>query len=185
MIKVHGVPRSRTMRALWMLEELGVPYENVKVSFVGETRKPEFLRLNPNGRIPVLQDGDLVLWESMAINLYLARKYGKGLWPTTPEDEGRAYQWSLWAITELEPVVLPALMHRLILPENERDEKKVAAAVEGFKQPLAVLDAALAGREYLLGGAFSVADLNVASVMTWSQLARLDLSGAKNVPGWL
>ena len=185
MIKVYGVPRSRTMRPLWMLEELGVPYENVKVSFVGETRKPEFLRLNPNGHIPVLQDGDLVLWESMAINLYLARKYGKGLWPTTPEDEGRAYQWSLWAITELEPVVLPALMHRLILPEKERDEKKVAAAVEGFKQPLAVLDAALAGREYVLGGAFSVADLNVASVMTWAQLARLDLSGAQNVAGWL
>src|SRR5207248_3213113 len=121
MIKLYGVPRSRTMRALWMLEELGVPYENDKVSFVGETRKPEFLRLNPNGHIPVLQDGDLVLWESLAINLYLARKYDKGLWPKTVDAEGRAFQWSLWAMTELEEPVLTALMHRMFLPQADRD----------------------------------------------------------------
>ena len=81
MIKLYGIPRSRTMRPLWMLEELGLPYENVKVSFVNETRTPAFLKVNPNGHIPVLQDGDLTLWESMAINLYLARRYDKGLWP--------------------------------------------------------------------------------------------------------
>src|SRR6266704_3003775 len=97
MIKLYGIPRSRAMRPLWMLEELGLPYEQVKVSFVNDTRKPEFLRLNPNGHIPVLQDGDLVLWESLAINLYLARKYDKGLWPKRVEDEGRAFQWSLWS----------------------------------------------------------------------------------------
>lgn len=185
MIKLHGVPRSRTMRPLWMLEELGVPYENVKVSFVGDARKPEFLRLNPNGHIPVLQDGDFVLWESMAINLYLARKYGKGLWPKTPEDEGRAFQWSLWSMTELETPVLTALMHRMILPEKERDPKKAAEGAEAFKQPLSVLEGALAGKEYLAGGAFSVADLNVASLIAWAQMAGLDLSGAPNVTGWL
>src|SRR5262245_26006381 len=81
MIKLYGIPRSRAMRPLWMLEELGLPYENVSVSFVNETRMPAFLKLNPNGHIPVLQDGDLTLWESMAINLYLARRYDKGLWP--------------------------------------------------------------------------------------------------------
>jgi glutathione S-transferase len=185
MIKLYGVPRSRTMRPLWMLEELGVPYENVKVSFVGETRKPEFLRLNPNGHIPVLQDGDVVLWESMAINLYLARKYGKGLWPKTPEDEGRAFQWSLWSMTELEAPVLTALMHRMILPENQREPKKAAEAAETFKQPLGVLDGALAGKEYLAGNAFTVADLNVASLMSWASLAGLGLGGTRNVEGWL
>jgi glutathione S-transferase len=97
MIKLYGVPGSRAMRALWMLEELGVPYENVPVDFVSGTKQAEFKRLNPNGHIPVLEDGDLVLFESLAINLYLARKYDKGLWPTTVENEGRAYQWSLWA----------------------------------------------------------------------------------------
>src|SRR5689334_19568181 len=118
MIKIYGIPRSRTMRTLWMLEELGVPYDRVDVSFVNQTRTPEFLKVNPNGHIPALQDGDLVLFESLAINLYLARKYDKGLWPKTVDDEGRAYQWSLWAMTELEEPVLTALLHRMFLPKD-------------------------------------------------------------------
>ena len=185
MIKLYGVPRSRTMRPLWMLEELGVPYENVKVSFVDETRKPDFLRLNPNGHIPVLQDGDLVIWESMAINLYLARKHGKGLWPKTVEDEGRAFQWSLWAMTELEEPVITALLHRGFLPENERDPKKAADAAERFQTPLRVLDGSLAGKQYLLGDAFTVADLNVASVLSWSFLGGLDVGRAPRAQAWL
>jgi glutathione S-transferase len=186
MIKVYGVPRSRTQRPLWVLEELGVPYENVKVNFAtGDTRKGEYLRLNPNGHIPTLQDGELVLWESLAINLYLARKYDKGLWPRTAEDEGRTYQWSLWAMTELEEPVVTTLVHRRFLPENQRDPKKIADATERFKAPLAVLDAALAGRPYLLGNGFTIADLNVASVISWAPLAGLDLASAKNVRGWL
>jgi glutathione S-transferase len=185
MIKLYGVPRSRAMRPLWMLEELGVPYENVKVSFLGDSRKPEFLRLNPNGHIPVLQDGDFVLWESMAINLYLARKYDKGLWPRTPEDEGRAYQWSVWAMTELEEPVLTVLLNRMFLPEAQRDAKKADDAAERFKTPLGVLERGLAGKPHLLGGPFTVADLNVASVISWAPLAGLDLGAAPNAQGWL
>jgi glutathione S-transferase len=185
MIKLYGIPRSRAMRPLWMLEELGVPYEQVKVSFVNDTRKPEFLRLNPNGHIPVLQDGELVLFESLAINLYLAHKYDKGLWPKGVENEGRAYQWSIWAMTELEEPVLTTLLHRMFYPEDQRDPKKADDAAERFKQPLKVLDGALAGRDYLLGSAFTVADLNVASVLSWAPLAGLDLSGAPNAQRWL
>ena len=184
MIKLYGVPRSRTMRSLWMLEELGLPYENVKVSFVDETRKPEFLKINPNGHIPVLQDGDLTLWESMAINLYLARKYDKGLWPKRVEDEGRAFQWSLWTMTELEEPVLTALLHRMFYPADQRDPKKADDAAERFKTPLGVLNGALAGKQYLLGDAFTVADLNVASVLSWAPLAGLDLGGAPNAQAW-
>jgi len=185
MIKLHGVPRSRTMRPLWMLEELGVPYDNVKVSFIGETRTPPFLALNPNGHIPVLQDGDLTLWESMAINLYLARKYDKGLWPKQIEDEGRAFQWSLWAMTELEEPLLTTLLNRSFLPAEQRDAKKADDAAERFKTPLRVLDGALAGRKYLAGSDFTVADLNVASVMTWAPLGGLDITGAPNVVAWV
>ena len=185
MITVYGIPRSRAMRPLWMLEELGVPYELERVSFVGETRTPEFLKLNPNGHIPVLRDGDLVLWESMAINLYLARKYDKqGLWPRTPEDEGRAFQWSFWAMTELEEPTLTALMHRRIFPEAQRDAKKADDAAERFKKPLAVLDGALASRPNLLGDTFTVADLNVGAVLAWAPLAGLDLSAAPKVAAW-
>jgi len=185
MIKLYGIPRSRTMRPLWMLEELGLPYDNVKVSFVNETRTPAFLKLNPNGHIPVLQDGDLTLWESMAINLYLARRYDKGLWPKRVEDEGRAFQWSLWAMTELEEPVLTAVMHRMSLPADQRDPKRADDAAERFKTPLGVLNGELAGKAYLLGDAFTVADLNVASVISSAPLGGLDLGPAPHVLAWV
>jgi glutathione S-transferase len=185
MITVYGVPRSRTMRVLWMLEEVGVPYENVKVNFMGESRAPEFLKLNPNGHIPVLKDGDTVIWESLAINLYLARKYGKDLWPRTPEDEGRTYQWTLRAMTELEEPLLTTLLHRRLFPEGQRDVKKADDAAQRFEKPRGVLDGALADRPYLLGDTFTAADLNVASVMAWTALAGLDLAAAPRVQAWL
>jgi glutathione S-transferase len=186
MIKLYGVSQSRAMRSLWMLEELGLPYENVRTNFrTGDTRKPDFLRLNPNGHIPVLQDGDVTLWESMAINLYLARRYDKGLWPKSVADEGRAFQWSLWAMTEAEEPIITALLHRMSLPEEQRDAKKADDAVERFKKPLAVLDGALAGRQYLLGDGFTVADLNVASVVSLAPPADIDLGSASNVQAWL
>ncbi|HZR80454.1 MAG TPA: glutathione S-transferase family protein [Candidatus Binatia bacterium] len=186
MIKLYGVPRSRAMRSLWMLEELGVPYENVKTNFVtGETRRPEYLAINPNGRVPALEDGDVRLFESLAINLYLARKYDRGLWPKTVEDEGRAFQWSIWAMTELEEPVVTCLVHRAFLPEAQRDPKKADDAARRFAKPLGVLESALAGRAWLAGESFTVADLNVASVLTWAALARLDLSSAPAASAWL
>ena len=100
MIRIYGKPRSRTFRCLWMAEETGVPYENVKTEFDrGEARTPEFLRINPNGHVPALEDGDVRLFESLAINLYLARRYGGALWPRDVADEGRVFQWSIWAMT--------------------------------------------------------------------------------------
>jgi len=184
MIKLYGIPRSRAMRSLWMLEELGVPYENVRVSFIGETRTPEYLKINPNGHIPTLEDGDVRLFESLAINLYLARKYDKGLWPKNVGDEGRAYQWSLWAMTELEEPVLTLLLNRMFHPKEQRDAKKADAAAERAKKPVGVLEGALEGREYLLGDAFGVADLNVAAVLSWAPMAGFDLGPTPNVAGW-
>jgi glutathione S-transferase len=91
-IRLYGTSNTRAFRPLWMLEELGLPFEHVKLDFAkGETRSADFLRLNPNGHVPVLVDGDLVLFESMAINLYLAERYGGGtLRPDSPEDRARA-----------------------------------------------------------------------------------------------
>ena len=175
MIKLYGIPRSRTARVLWMLEELQVPYEQVPVSFIGDSRKPEYLKINPNGHIPALQDGDLTLFESLAINLYLARKYDKGLWPKTVEGEAKAYQWSIWAMTELEEPLLTVLLNRAFLPEEQRDAKKADDAAERFKTPLSVLEGQLTG-EWLAGREFSVADLNVASVLGWANLGGLELT---------
>ena len=186
MIKLYGVPGSRAMRSLWMLEELGVPYEHVKINFAtGDTRQPDYLKINPNGHIPALQDGDVTLWESLAINLYLARKYDKGLWPTTVADEGHTFKWSIWAMTEAEEPVLTTLLHRVFFPENQRDKAKADDAAQRFETPLKVLDGELAGKNYLLGNDFTVADLNVASVLCWAPMAGLDLSRAGNVSAWM
>jgi glutathione S-transferase len=186
MITVYGVPRSRTARVLWMLEELELPYDNVKTHFAtGETRTPEFLGMNPNGHVPVLRDGDVVLWESLAINLYLARKYGGGLWPGAVADEGRVYQWTLWAMTELEEPLIAVLLHRVVFPEAQRDPAKAADGEKRVRKPIGVLDGALGGRPYLLGDEFTVADLNVASVLSWAPLAGLDLSHVPQASAWL
>jgi len=186
MIKLYGVPGSRAMRCLWMLEELGVPYENVKMNFAtGDTRQPDYLKINPNGHIPALQDGDLILWESLAINLYLARKYDKGLWPKTVAAEGHAFKWSIWAMTEAEEPVLTVLLNRMFFPEAQRDKAKADDAAQRFQTPLAVLDGQLAGKTYLAGDDFTVADLNVASVLAWAPMAGIDLSKAANVGAWM
>jgi len=112
-LKIYGVARSRAFRVLWMAKELGLDYEHVKVDFAtGETRAPAHLALNPNGHVPVIDDDGFVLWESMAINLYLAKKYGAGgLYPTRLGDEARAWQWSFWGMTEVERSVLTAFLH--------------------------------------------------------------------------
>jgi glutathione S-transferase len=186
MIKLYGVPGSRAMRSLWMLEELGVPYEHIKVTFANNgTHTPEYLKINPNGHIPALQDGDVTLWESLAINLYLARKYDKGLWPKSVAGEGHVFKWSLWAMTEAEEPVVTALLHRVFFPEEQRDKAKAEDAAQRFQTPLKVIDGELSGRTYLLGGDFTVADLNVASVLCWAPMAGLDLSSAANVAAWM
>lgn len=186
MIKVYGIPASRTFRTLWMLEELGLAYENIPTHFAtGDTRKPEFLAINPNGHIPALVDGDVTMWESMAINLYLAKKYDKGLVPKTLVDECHAIKWSFWAMTEVEPPLLTVLMNRMFLSPDERDAKAVEAAIEKLKKPFAVLDAELAERKYLVGDSYSVADVNVASVLSWVALLSIDTTEFTNLTRWL
>jgi glutathione S-transferase len=187
-IKLYGIPGSRAGRCLWMLEELGVPYELVPVSFSGDNKKPEYLAVNPNGRVPALDDVGLILFESLAINLHLARKYGaaKGLWPASADDQSRAIQWSLWTANELEPHVIGHLLNTRMLPEKLRDAAKAKAAQDALPKPLAVLNGALAGKSHILGGGFTVADLNIACVLNlgW-RLAAFDAAAFPNVLAWL
>jgi len=186
MIKIYGGPRSRAVRCLWMAEEIGVPYENVKTNFAkGEARTPEFLRINPNAHVPALEDGELHLFESLAINLYLARKYGPELWPATVADEGRVFQWSVWAMTELEEPVVTTLVNRLFLPEAQRDAARADKAAERAAKPIGILEQTLTGRDWLLGARFGVADLNVASVLWWAPMAGIDLAATPRVQDWL
>jgi len=185
MTKLHGTSRSRSARSLWALEELGVGYEHLPMPTT-EAKSPSHLKLNPNGHVPVLEDDGLVVWESMAINLYLAEKYGKNsLWPSEPAARASIYQWSFWAMTEVEPHLLTIMRNRVMAPPEQRDEKAAQTAVEALKAPLNALEESLKGKEYLLGRNFTIADLNVAAVMSWIPMMKLDLSSTPNVQAWL
>ncbi len=185
-LTIYGAAASRTSRVLWAVEELGIPYEHVPVNHrLGESRKPEHLSLNPNGHIPVIKDGEVVLWESLAINLYLAKKYGGALALKSVEDEGRAIMWSMWALTEVEPHSNGLLQHTMMLPEDKRQPAIVSAAKEGVKAPLNVLEGVLGKSDYLLGSAFSVADLNVSSLVSTLTRVQYDLAAWPKVAAWL
>jgi glutathione S-transferase len=186
MTKLYGSAMSRAGRSLWALEEAGVKFEPVPLGFSGETRKPEYLKINPNGHVPALDDDGTIIWESMAINLYVAERYGKApLWPATVEGHGACYQWSLWAMTEVEKPLLDIFNNRILLPAEKKDETVALAAIETLKTPMKVLDEHLHKSEYLLGKEFTIADLNVASVMSLAPYIQLDLSATPTAQKWL
>lgn len=182
--QLFGISGSRALRAIWGIEEVGIDYEHVPVSYGADSKTAAHLAVNPNGRIPALIDGDLQLFESMAINLYLAKRYGGALYPTDMAAEARTWQWSVWAISEIEPLQMQIVVQKLFTPEEKRNPKVLEGAAKGLQRPLRVLDAALAGRDWLVGSHFSVADLNVASVMYL--MKRIDFGYAEhaNVQRW-
>ena len=181
---LFGTSNSRALRAVWGIEEVGIDYHHVPTNYAAESKAADYLAVNPNGRIPALIDGDLQLFESMAINLYLAKRYGGALYPANPADEARAWQWSVWAISEIEPLQMQIVIQTLFTPEEKKNPKVIPGATKGLQRPLKVLDAALAGRDWLLGDAFSVADLNLASVMHLMKNIRFDYSAHANVQRW-
>jgi glutathione S-transferase len=180
-LTIHGSSRSRTMRVLWMAAELGLDYEHDPIAYDDPALKSaEFLKLNPAGAIPTLEDGGFALAESLAINLYLAKKHDLGgLYPATLEGEAQAWRWSLWAQGQLEPWVMrDALLEELRAAIAPHAAPVIAAA-------LATLNRALAGRSWLVGNAFTVADLNVAAVLSPSRAQHLNLAPYPNVAAWL
>jgi glutathione S-transferase len=186
MLQLYGNARSRAMRCLWMLEEMGEPYQLIEKSTrPDELQSAEYVRLNPNARIPTLVDGDFVLWESMAINLYLAQEYAGPMRCPDPKILGLAAQWSFWATLEMEALLLDLLQHRAVLPEFARDASYAERDELLLRKPLGVLNNSLTERDHLAGGQFSVADLNVASILVWGKMGRLNLSPHPNVARWL
>ena len=182
-LRIYGIARTRAFRVLWIAKELDLDYEHIPLEIgAAGAGKPDYLAINPNGRLPAIDDGGFVLWESLAITLYLAKKHGR-LYPRTLEGEAKAWQWSLWSVQEVDRGVNIWSLHAVRLPPADRDPQRLAEALKVLEPPFNVLDRALAGRRYLLGDDFTVADLNVAAVI--SRAIDMDLSATPHLADWL
>jgi glutathione S-transferase len=171
-----------------MLEEIGIPYEHVPIRPYTESRSAQYLRINPNGHIPSLEDDGFILWESLAINLYLAETYASPpLWPAGTKDRGLVYQWSLWAANEIEPRIVSIAKG---LSKKCPDPSAAVVGLEQLYAALRILEDRLNG-PYLLGNAFTVGDLNLASILREpgedgvSGISTIDLAPFPNVARWL
>ncbi len=197
MLTIYGCLRSRASRNVWLAHEAKLDFRHVPViqayrladpdaaDAPMHTASPEFRAVNPNGQIPSMVDGDLVLHESLAINLYLARKHGGSLGPADAAEDGLMGMWTLWAATGVEPHSIEILYNRVSKPPAERDAAKAEAAVAALRSPVAVLDQALAATGFLVGGRFTVADINVAEVMRYALPAPELFTDAPHVKAWI
>jgi glutathione S-transferase len=194
---IYGVYRSRASRNIWLCTEMGLAFSHVPViqayrlpdggkGYAGmTTQSPGFLAINPNGQIPSIDDDGLVLNESLGINLYLAKKYGGALGPKDLAEDGLMTQWTLWAATSCEPHTIEILYNRVAKPPEEGDPAKADAAVAALRRSFAVLDKALAGTGFMVGGRFTVADINVAEVIRYARPAPELFADAPHVDRWL
>ena len=184
MLKIYGSVRSRASRVLWLAMELDIQYENVAYNPRSpETRTPEFLALNPNGSVPVIDDDGFILSESMAINMYLSKKHGSALYPANAQQEALVWQWSLWETDRLDRALVNYANHSGGLPEAQRNKTIADLAWADIVPAMTTLNGVLAKREWLVGGQFSVADLNVASALYRGLF--MDLGQWPAVKAWL
>lgn len=183
-LTIYGSARSRTMRTLWIAAELGLEFDHVPYEWDSPALKtPEFLALNPAGAIPMIVDDGVVVAESMAIALHLAKRHGgsgpEPLYPHGPQAEAEVWRWSLWAQGQLEPWVQQDA--RLAAFRAE-----VGAAVQAeVARSLATLERALGARAWLAADHFTVADLNVAGVLSPSRARLLPLAAYPAIGDWL
>lgn len=198
-LTIYGIPASRAVRPLWAATELGIDFHHVALPYQGGgTRTPEFLAINPNGHVPAVVDarpeGQVVLWESMACALYIARHHGaadgESIAPATPGEDADALRWSFWAVTEAEADALTVLMHRHAMPEERRKPELADAAERRLAVPMRVIEQQLArqqaaGLAHLAADRFTVADLCVASVLNWARPAAALMQSSPLTLAWL
>jgi glutathione S-transferase len=173
MLTLYYSAQSRAIRPRWLLEEAGVPYELKRLNLqAGEQKKPEYLKINPNGAVPALVDGDLTLFESAAICQYLADKFPeKHLAPPLgSRDRALYYQWIHFAMSGLEPPAVNIFLHTMIKPEAERLPSLVTESRAQLKAALQVVEGAVAGKTFLVGDALTAADVMIGSTLAWAQM---------------
>lgn len=170
-MKLYGYPNTRSLRALWAAEEAGLDYEYQQIDLrSGEARRPPFIDLNPGGKLPVLEDGDLVLCESAAICTYIASQARPApLLPENRKERARYDQWCFFALAELEQPLWTLAKHRFVLPEERREPAIFDTARWEFSVAAKVLAKGLEDREYIVGDRFSAADVLVAHALMWAR----------------
>ena len=181
-LTIYGCYRSRATRVIWLANELGLPFNHVPVIQAYRLSDPDaadaplnthsasFLRISPQGAIPVMQDGDLVLSESLACNLYLARKYGQPFGPADAVEDALMSQWAFYGSTSIEQDALTILyLHRPGQAQSGADQAAIAHAAERLIRPLQVLEAHLARHGHMVDGRFTVADINMAEIVRYAQ----------------
>lgn len=186
MITLYGSPKSSAGRCIWALEEAGVAYSLKEIDMrAKEHKSAEFLKINPNGKVPAMVDGDLTLFESMAINNYVAEAYKKDLLGNTAAEKGLVSQWSFWAISELQGPIIEVFIQKLFMPADKRDDKVIEHNMKVLPELFTVLNNSLLNKKYLVGNQFTLADINVASVAGIAHAIGFDMSSYSNVNAWM
>jgi glutathione S-transferase len=188
MLKLYGQYRSRAFRVAWMCKESGIPYEhvNVTVNVEGATcKEPWYAALNPNARVPTIDDDGFVMWESGAINLYLAEKYRSPLWPADAKGKGRAYQWAFFIANDVEPHMITVMQHRMLFPPDRRDPALADAGDAKLQPRLGILDEHLSKNRFFGLERWDMADFMVASVCFSFTAMKYDLSKYPHFQRWL
>lgn len=188
MLKLYGQYRSRAFRVAWLLKESSIPYEHVDVTINVEgatCKEPSYVALNPNARVPTIDDDGFVLWESAAINLYLAEKYRSPLWPKDLQGKGRAYQWAFFVANDVEPHMITVMQHRLMFAPDKRNPALADAADEKLRPRLKVLDDFLGRNKFFDIDRWGLADFMVASVCYSFTVMKYDLSRYPHFQKWL
>lgn len=186
-MKIHHAPNSRSVRAVWLFEELGLPYE-LEVYPLGDRsmRSPEYLKIHPMGRVPALEDGDVTIFESGAIVQYVLAKYGNGrMQPDVSSPDFADYlQWLHYAEGMLMPPVNVVVVETIFLPEERRNQVNVDRATKMLSRMLAAVEQNLEGRDYLTG-AFSGADIMTGHACIVSARLGGDISDKPNVTAYI
>jgi glutathione S-transferase len=178
MIQIYGFPNTRSTRAVWALEEAGAEYGYTAVDLTrGEHRKPEFLKVNPGGKVPVLIDGDLVLTESAAICTYIGEKFpSSNLVPVRADDRAYYFQWCFFAMSELETPLWTMAKYTRLLPEERRVPAVAETCVWEFHRAAHILAQHMEGREYAVGGKFTAADILLGGTLNWARKSSIALN---------
>lgn len=185
MIKIYGSPRTSASRCFLLLEELEVPYEEISVDLAtGQQKEAAYLQINPNGKVPAMIDGENILWESCAINNYLAEKYRPELLGADAFEKAKGQQWNYWNMLELQNPLVEILIQKLFMPDHKRNTNLIEKNLEKLPRLFQILDDNFANNRYLTGNNLNVADFNLTTAVHMTSMLGIDISKYTHLSKW-